>query len=134
MIWELIRWPLGRLILLVDYLTSPTPPQRDPQDQARVDQATRDLALYQFETCPFCVKTRRAMRRLGVDIETRDARRDPRWREQLLREGGRLQVPCLLIPGESGQAPRWLYESNDIIAYLEQCVAGAVGTADSKAA
>ena len=119
MIWNLIRWPLGQLILLVDFLTSPRSPQRTPYEQAKIDQATVDMALYQFRACPFCVKTRRAMKRLGLNIELRDARKDPKWRQQLLAEGGRLQVPCLHIPRESGEA-QWLYESADIIAYLEQ--------------
>lgn len=119
MIWKLIRWPLGQLILLVDFLTSPKPPERDPLEQAKIDLATCDMALYQFRACPFCVKTRRAMKRLGLNIELRDARHDPKWRQQLLAEGGRLQVPCLYNPGESGEA-QWLYESGDIIAYLEQ--------------
>jgi glutathione S-transferase len=77
------------------------------------------MALYQFKACPFCVKTRRAMKRLGLNIELRDARGDMQWRQQLLAEGGRLQVPCLYIPQSSGDA-QWLYESNDIIAYLEE--------------
>ncbi|MGB5199742.1 MAG: glutaredoxin [Sedimenticolaceae bacterium] len=119
MIFRLVRWPLGQLILLIDFLTSPKPPLRDPQTQAEIDAATRDLAIYQFKTCPFCVKTRRAIRRMGLNIELRDARNDPQWRQQLLTEGGRLQVPCLYIPGGDGGS-RWLYESNDIIAYLEQ--------------
>jgi len=119
MIWNLIRWPLGQLILLVDFLTSPTAPRRAPYEQAKIDQATRGMALYQFRACPFCVKTRRAMKRLGLNIELRDARNDPKWRRQLLDEGGRLQVPCLYIPEASDEA-QWLYESGDIIAYLEQ--------------
>lgn len=122
MILELVRWPLGQLILLVDRLTAPSPPRRHPEDQARIDQAMAGLALYQFRTCPFCVKTRRAMRRLGIDIEMRDARRDPTWRRQLISQGGRLQVPCLAMPDASGGAT-WLYESNDIIAYLVQTCA-----------
>jgi glutaredoxin len=119
MIWKLIRWPLGQLILLVDFLTSPRAPKRDPHEQATIDLATRDMALYQFRACPFCVKTRRAMKRLGLNIELRDARNDSKWRQQLLAEGGRLQVPCLYIRDSSGEA-QWLYESNDIISYLEQ--------------
>jgi len=119
MIWNLIRWPLGQLILLVDFLTSPRAPERAPEEQAKIDLATRDMALYQFRACPFCVKTRRAMKRLGLKIELRDARHNQQWRQQLLSEGGRLQVPCLYIPQESGE-PQWLYESTDIIAYLEQ--------------
>ena len=75
MIFKLIRWPLGQLILLVDFLTAPKRPQRDARQQAMIDDHTRDLALYQFATCPFCVKTRRAMRRLGLNIELRDAQR-----------------------------------------------------------
>ena len=124
MIWNLIRWPLGQLILLVDFLTSPQAPQRAPYEQAKIDQATRGMALYQFRACPFCVKTRRAMKRLGLNIELRDARRDQKWRHQLLTEGGRLQVPCLYIPEGSGEA-QWLYESKDIISYLEQRFSGS---------
>lgn len=123
MILELIRWPLGRLILLADYLTRPTPPQRDPQQQAAIDRSTATMALYQYEACPFCVKTRRAMRRLGLNIELRDARRDPQWQRELLGSGGRLQVPCLLIRANDG-TERWLYESDDIIRHLEQHLEG----------
>ncbi|WP_078118283.1 glutaredoxin family protein [Thiosocius teredinicola] len=132
MIFNLIRWPLGQLILLIDFLTAPRKPQRDPAEQAVIDDATRHLALYQFKACPFCVKTRRAMRRLGLNIETRDARNDPRWRSQLLAEGGRLQVPCLLIAGKDGD-DQWLYESGDIIEYLEDQVRSIVPAAPDHA-
>ena len=97
MIWNLIRWPLGQLILLIDFLTSPRPPERAAEEQARIDAQTRGMALYQFKACPFCVKTRRAKKRLGLNIELRDARGNMQWRQQLLAEGGRLQVPCLYI-------------------------------------
>lgn len=121
MIFQLIRWPLGQLILLGDALTAPRRPQRDPAEQARIDAASAGLALYQYHACPFCVKTRRAMRRLGVDIELRDAKRESHWRDELLDGGGKLQVPCLRIPQPDGGVS-WLYESNDIIAWLERLV------------
>jgi glutaredoxin len=124
MIFKLVRWPLGKLVLLVDFLTRPTPPQRDAAVQARIDEATRDMALYQFQACPFCVKTRRAMRRLGVQIETRDAGSDAGHRARLEDGGGRVQVPCLFIPGSDGNA-EWLYESGDIIARLESLVSAS---------
>lgn len=119
MILRLIRWPLGRLILLFDALTAPRRPQRDPRDQARIDEAMTGLVLYQYKACPFCVKTRRALRRLGLEIERRDLRDRQDWRDQLIAGGGRLQVPCLYIPDENGPA-QWLYESDDIITYLER--------------
>lgn len=122
MIFKIIRWPLGQLILLVDFLTRPTPPQRPADLQERIDASTRDMALYQFRACPFCVKTRRALRRMGLNIELRDARDNAQWRTQLEQEGGRIQVPCLYLPGQDGGA-RWLYESDDIIAHLQGHVA-----------
>jgi glutathione S-transferase len=42
----------------------------------------------------------------------------------LLAEGGKVKVPCLHIQDE-GQS-RWLYDSNAIIAYLDQRFAGIV--------
>ena len=123
MILKIVRWPLGQLILLVDLLTRPRRPQRDPVQQAAVDEAVRGYAVYQFRTCPFCVKTRRAMRRLGLDIELRDAQHDPLARGELLEHGGKVQVPCLRIPGSDGD--RWLYESDDIIAHLQERVRAA---------
>ena len=43
MIFRLIRWPLGKLILLIDFLTRPRPPQRDPALQALIDESTRGM-------------------------------------------------------------------------------------------
>jgi glutaredoxin len=131
MIFKLIRWPLGKLVLLVDFVTRPRPPQRDPALQASIDEATRGMALYQFQACPFCVKTRRAMRRLGVEIETRDASDDATHRARLEQEGGRIQVPCLYIPAADGSA-EWLYESNDIIARLGSLVSATEGAAAAR--
>lgn len=118
----LIRWLLGRIILSVDFLTRPRGMQRSAEAQARVDAESRSLALYQFEACPFCVKTRRAMRRLSLNIELRDARRGPHG-EALVRGGGERKVPCLRI--ENAGQVRWMYESDDIIAYLEGRFAAA---------
>ena len=67
-------------------------------------------------------EARRALRRLGLHIELRDAKGDAHWRSELLNEGGRIQVPCLRIPRPDGSV-QWLYESDDIIAHLEQLVA-----------
>lgn len=115
----IIRWILGRIILLVDFLTSPRAPKRDTQVQQTIDEQTAALSLYQFEACPFCVKVRRAMKRNGLNIELRDAKKDANHREALLAEGGRVKVPCLRIDKEDGEV-EWMYESSDIISYLEK--------------
>jgi glutathione S-transferase len=58
------------------------------------------------------------MHRLNVPVALHDAKRDPQAREQLLAGGGKVKVPCLRI--EEAGGTRWMYESSDIIAYLEQ--------------
>ena len=118
MLVKALRVGLGQLIVLGDTLTRPRPQQRSAQGQATVNTEAAALSLYQFHACPFCVKTRRAIHRLNVPIALRDAKHDPQAREQLLAGGGKVKVPCLRIDDTNGT--RWMYESNDIIAYLEQ--------------
>ncbi len=114
----LIRLILGKLILLLDWVFTPRSITRDPAQQALIDGQTASLTLYQYQACPFCVKVRRAMKRQGLKIETRDVKRSDVVREELLAGGGDLKVPCLRI-GEGERGAQWMYESREIIGYLE---------------
>ncbi len=114
----IIRLILGRLILLFNWLFAPKSIERVPELQDSIDQQTASLQLYQYEACPFCVKVRRAMKRQSLNIATRDVKRSDTARAELLAGGGDLKVPCLRIQdGEYGY--QWVYESKDIIGYLE---------------
>jgi glutaredoxin len=79
---------------------------------------TRGLALYQTRFCPYCVRVRRALEQLGLEIEIRDLVAEPRFQEEILDATGRQTVPVLRIEDESG-AVKWMSESLDIIRYLE---------------
>lgn len=114
-----LRLVLGPLMLLWARVTTPRGIERAAADQARVDAETAKLALYQFATCPFCLKVRREMKRLSLTIELRDAQHDPDHRAALLQGGGEVKVPCLRIADETGK-DTWLYESADIVRYLQQ--------------
>ncbi len=105
-------------MLLWERLTRPRGVERTPEAQRQVDEETRNLSLYQFRTCPFCMKTRRAIRRLSLQIETFDAQHDETAREALLKGGGSIKVPCLRIDNPDGETT-WLYESDAIIGYLQ---------------
>lgn len=118
LILNVLREGLGRAIAFVDVITRPKPLQRAPELQRQVEAQAGDLSLYQFYACPFCIKTRRALHRLNLPVETRDAQHDPVHRAALEAGGGKVQVPCLRIDGQGDT--RWLYESKQIIAYLEQ--------------
>ena len=119
-----IRWVLGQLILLLNFIFSPKSIQRAADEQAAIDAETARLSLYQYLACPFCVKVRRSMKRHSLNIETRDAKRHEQFRKELVAGGGKLKVPCLRIEEEGGNV-RWMYESSDIISYLEQSFAPA---------
>jgi glutaredoxin len=118
-IFKPVRWVLGQIIIFIDWVTRPKPVQRSVEVQTKVDKQTQNIVLYQFQQCPFCVKTRRQIRRLALNIENRDARNDPQWNQELIKEGGKYQVPCLKITAQDGSV-EWMYESTEINQYLEQ--------------
>ncbi len=72
----------------------------------------KSLVLYMSPGCPYCRRVMSYMDRHNVKLPERDISRDPSAREELVRVGGKGQVPCLFIDGEP------LYESADIIEYL----------------
>ena len=79
-----------------------------------IDGRQRHLALYKFDSCPYCKRVFRTIDQLDVNIEYRDTRSGPDWRKDLRDKTGRTQVPCLFIDGEP------LFESSDISAYLSK--------------
>jgi len=93
-------------------------PVRTRAHQAAVEREARQLTLYHRPTCPFCMKVFIALRRLDVPVERRNITADADARHELLAEGGRRMVPCLRI--DEPPNTRWLYESDDIVDYLEK--------------
>ena len=118
---KIIRWILGRIILLLNAIFSPTGIKPTAAEQTEIDSRTAKLSLYQFNACPFCVKVRRQMKRLSLNIECRDAKDNAQHKADLLAGGGQVKVPCLRI--EHQGETQWLYESSDIVAYLNQTFA-----------
>ena len=113
---KIIRWLLGRLILILNFIFAPTKLKRTVELQQKIDQETQNLQLYQFQACPFCVKVRRALRRNSLNILLVDAKKSLN-KQKLAEQGGQIKVPCLRIE-EKGKVT-WMYESSDIISYLE---------------
>lgn len=75
----------------------------------------KTLVLYEFEACPYCRKVREALSILDLDAEIRPCPKGgPRFREELIRRGGKAQVPYLVDPNTDTEA----YESDEIIRYL----------------
>jgi glutaredoxin len=124
MFFKTLRLIIGPLLLLWEMLARPKGVKRQPALQEKVDQACRGIVLYQYKTCPFCIKVRQEVRRLSLQIDRLDAQHEGKNREELVRGGGQAKVPCLKITDQAGNS-QWLYESGEIIAYLRGRFAAA---------
>jgi len=71
------------------------------------------LTLYHFEGCPYCGRVKDFMKKNSVTLPMKDTGKDLAARDELIRIGGKSQVPCLVIDGKA------LYESLDIIYWLK---------------
>jgi len=73
------------------------------------------LVLYNMEGSPYCRKVREVLVELDLVHLVRNLPKGSAKREELLRRGGKMQVPYLADPNSG----RKMYESDDIVAYLE---------------
>jgi len=74
------------------------------------------LTLYYKPSCPFCQRVLGEAERLNVKFNLKDISGDSVLTNELLEKGGKQMVP-FLVDTERDES---MYESNDIIAYLEQ--------------
>lgn len=118
MFFKALRIALGPVMLLWEIVSRPSGVKRQPALQADIDRQCNNLALYQFKTCPFCLKVRQEMHRLSLPIERRDAQHNEKNRADLLQGSGLTKVPCLKITDPGGKV-QWLNGSKEIISYLQ---------------
>ncbi len=75
----------------------------------------KTLELYEFEGCPYCRKVREALTILDLDAMVYPCpKQGPRFREHVIREGGKAQFPWLVDPNTGDS----LYESDAIVKHL----------------
>ena len=70
------------------------------------------LTLYYFNSCPFCQDVLQFIKQKNITVSLANIHTDPNHKADLIRVGGKQQVPCLIIDGNP------LYESRDIIDWL----------------
>jgi glutaredoxin len=86
-----------------------------PSDNPAEDR----LALYYYDGCAFCALVRSEIQDLGLDVELRNIFDDAAYRDELVAARGRTTVPVLRITSADGEE-RWMPESRDIVAYLQE--------------
>lgn len=74
-----------------------------------------NMVLYYKPTCPFCHKVLAYMEEEDIAMAMRNVL-EPGVEDELIRIGGKGQVPCLVVDGKP------LYESDDIIRFLADLI------------
>lgn len=74
----------------------------------------KDYKLYVGTVCRFCKKVENFMEENNIDIPLVNINEDKKAMLELMKKGGKRQVPCLYHDGE------YLYESDNIIAFLKE--------------
>jgi len=116
--FKTLRLVLGPVMLLWELITRPKGLVRATASQIAVDVACKSLVLYQYKTCPFCLKVRQEMARLSLKIERRDAQHNASNRTDLVDAVGKAKVPCLKVTDSAGHS-EWLLDSKAIVTYLQ---------------
>ena len=76
----------------------------------------KPLTLYNMEGSPYCRKVREALSELDLQYIVRNVPKGSPKRAELQERGGKVQVPYLIDPNTKTE----MYESDDIVAYLEE--------------
>ena len=74
----------------------------------------KKLELFYKSSCPFCIKVLAFIEEKEIEVELLDVTSSKEISNRLIQEGGKRQVPCLMIDGKP------LYESDAIIEWLSQ--------------
>lgn len=72
--------------------------------------------MYYFPTCPYCKRVLSFLKKNNLldKIILKNIHENPVYEQELIKIGGKKQVPCLFINGEP------LYESMSIIEWFEK--------------
>lgn len=81
------------------------------------NSAGETYQLFKTDLCGFCYRVRGFLTEHNIDVPLRDVNAEPDAFRELLQGGGRSTVPCLRI--QRGAEVEWMFESMDIIRYLE---------------
>ena len=72
------------------------------------------ITLYHFQGCPYCARVRDYLSQANIALPMKDTHANPDYRDELIKIGGKPQVPCLVVDDKA------IYESLDIIEWLKK--------------
>ncbi|WP_316357738.1 glutaredoxin family protein [Candidatus Neptunichlamydia sp. REUL1] len=105
---------IGSLVHIYDDVFAIAYKEHEIEKQGRkVNMEKPKLLLYTRSTCPYCKKVNAYLASVNKTVPSVDIGKNPDAAKTLVKIGGKKQVPCLVINGET------LYESNEIINWFK---------------
>ncbi len=77
-------------------------------------QKASKIILYHKPNCPYCKKVISYLEKIHKTIPMVDLQKHPEKKSDLIRIGGKMQVPCLIIQGKA------MYESEQILKWIKE--------------
>lgn len=78
------------------------------------------LVLYYRNDCPYCKKVLAYLNDHQRELPMKEINASETASDELVTGGGKRQVPCLRIRENNGDKVTWLYQSAEIISYLDE--------------
>lgn len=72
------------------------------------------VKLFFTESCPYCVEPINYIKANNLEVELVDATHDKEAKLEIIKTGGKIQVPMLSINGQA------MYESQEILKWLKE--------------
>ena len=77
------------------------------------------LVLYYRDDCPYCWNVLSRLNDQHRTLPMKEINESTEAAAELVQGGGKRQVPCLRIRENNGNKVTWLYQSEEIIKYLD---------------
>ena len=59
-----------------------------------------EATIYTTPTCPYCVKAKDYLKKLGVSIKEYDVSKDPIKAQEMVQKSGQMGVPVIVLKGQ----------------------------------
>lgn len=121
---NLFRLISAGLMLGMAWLATPamaaTPVTHDANVQTAPIAKDAPLVLYYRDDCPYCWNVMSYLNDQHRELPMKEINSSEAISNELIIGGGKRQVPCLRIRENNGNKITWLYQSAEIIKYLDE--------------
>lgn len=97
-----------------------TPVTHDAKVQTASIAKDAPLVLYYRDDCPYCWNVMSYLNDQHRELPMKEINSSEAISNELIIGGGKRQVPCLRIRENNGNKITWLYQSAEIIKYLDE--------------